>query len=156
MKKPLPISDHLAYGATLLVGLATAILAAGYPRSEDAHSGPGSFPFALGCLMVLVALVGWLAGGRSGAAAPEAAADDEAPARPAQTWTLAGLAAGYLLLMPLLGFISATALLGAAALRALGERDLARDLAIGFLFAFGLYTVFGIVMNVPLPKGVIG
>ena len=159
MKTSIPLHDHLAYAATLLLGLGTAALAAGYPKPDEAHSGPGSFPFALGCLMVLVALLGWTLAAR-GASADAGQADAEAagapPARPAQTWVLAGLTAAYLLLLPALGFISATALLGAAALRALGDRDWPRGLAIGFLFAFALYGLFGLLMNVPLPKGVIG
>ena len=156
-----PLADHLAYGATLLLGVATAAMAAGYPRPAEAHSGPGSFPFALGCLMVLVAILGWLTSGkraRAGGAPPADAGDDEAaaPGRPSQSALLAGATALYLLLMPTLGFISATAVLGAGSLHVLGERDLARALAIGFLFAFALYGVFGILMNVALPQGVLG
>ena len=163
MKPKLPLSDHLAYAATLFVGLGTVVLAAGFPRPEDAHSGPGSFPLAVGCLMILVALAGWIVGwcqkpdgDPAPATDPAAAETAEPPAKPAQTWLLAGLTAVYLLVLPHLGFISATALLGAGSLVVLGERRLPQALAVGFLFGFALYGVFGLLMNVPLPEGVIG
>ena len=62
----------------------------------------------------------------------------------------------YAALMPLLGFISASALFIFACLRLFKYRNAVRALAFALLAAFTLHLVFALVMGVPLPRGWIG
>jgi putative tricarboxylic transport membrane protein len=71
-------------------------------------------------------------------------------------WVLLALAAGYAAAMPWLGFISSSALFVVLALRALGYRHGWRAAALGLSAAFVVYGIFGVVMNVPLPEGLLG
>jgi len=155
------LTNGVAYGATLLLGIGIIAVAAGFPSSGEAHSSPASFPFAVGILLIFLGLAGWFCGGSTDAEAddeplPGSAETENPAANPRQTWFLAAVVTVYLFLMPALGFISTTALLGLGVLWVLGERSIPKALAIGFLFGFALYLVFGVVMNVPLPEGVIG
>jgi|GEM_PF-1994270 putative tricarboxylic transport membrane protein len=151
--KQLALSDKLAFGFTALFAVGTIGAARALPVIENAHSGPGSFPQALGWVLLFLALAGVYQGMKS--SPPAAAEDEDSEARIRLPW-LGGLTVAYLLVMPYLGFISSTALLFAAALAVLGYRRFAPALATGFLFAFLLYWGFGIMMNVSLPQGWVG
>lgn len=160
MKQAPSLTNGVAYGATLLLGIGIIAVTAGFPSSGEAHTSPASFPFAVGILLIFLGLAGWLGGRSADAEAnepdPSSAETENPAAKPCQTWYLAAVVTVYLFVMPALGFISTTALLGLGVLRVLGERSIPKALAIGFLFGFALYLVFGMVMNVPLPEGVIG
>lgn len=69
---------------------------------------------------------------------------------------LASATALYLMLMPVLGFITGTTMLCMGVLVIHGYCNPVRALAAGFVAAFTLYGVFGLLMNVVLPKGWIG
>ncbi|AKJ64913.1 tripartite tricarboxylate transporter TctB family protein [Kiritimatiella glycovorans] len=144
--------ERMAYLVVLIIGAGTVGLSLTFPRPEDAHSGPGSFPLFLGVLLAALALGGLIGTLRN---PPESGAAEEA-GDGRRLPLLGGLTALYLVLMPWLGFISSTALLFAAALRVLGYRNPVRALAAGFIAAFVLYAVFERLMNVALPEGWIG
>ncbi|MFN2352258.1 MAG: tripartite tricarboxylate transporter TctB family protein [Kiritimatiellia bacterium] len=145
-------AEPLAFTLALLAGIGVVVMALRFPHLAEAHSGPGSFPLFLGALLVL------LAGCGLGFSLKKQAAQISVTEDPGRLRLplLGGLTALYLLFMPLIGFISGTTLLCAAALRVLGYRNAVRALAAGFIAAFALYAVFGILMNVALPKGWIG
>lgn len=143
-------ADRLADLLLLVLSGGAFIAALRFPRAAEAHSGPGSFPLALSVLLAVLALAGWFT------RAPTTEPVADAPAGNHRMPLLAGMTALYLLVLPLLGFISATALLGMGALIVLGYRHPARALAFGFLAAYALYVTFGLLMNVALPRGWIG
>lgn len=142
-------AERIAYALVLALAAGAFALARGFPRPEAAPSGPGTFPVLLSLALAALALAGLCLPTRG--AAPETEPTDTA-----RLLALAGLTAVYLLALPALGFISATALFCAWVLAALGYRRPVQALAAGFLFAFALYGVFGALMHVTLPKGWIG
>lgn len=147
------MAERIAYGVSLLLAVVAWFEARQFPRPQDAHSGPGSFPAVLSLVLFGLALAGLLGTWK---AKPPPASAAVPPGEGRHLVLLAGATALYLLAMPWLGFVSATALLGMVALLVLGYRHPARALAAGFIAAFALYALFGVLMNVALPKGWIG
>ena len=146
------VAERVSYSLALLLAAGACLAARQFPPAgENAHSGPGSFPLALSAVLACRALAGLFLS-RKKAAAPE----PSSPSAGGETWYLCGLTVAYLLLMPLFGFISSTALLCALSLMLLGFRRPVQALASGFIAAFALYWIFGVLMNVALPKGWIG
>ncbi len=151
--KPRTIAEPLSFALALLTAIGAIFIALQFPRAEDAHSGPGSFPVFLGVTLAVLALCGVVQSIRRGMIKPDVG--DRSTER-MRMFFLGGATALYLLLMPLLGFITATTLLCAVVLMIVGYRNPARALAAGFIAAFTLYVIFEILMNVVLPKGWIG
>lgn len=145
--------DISAFSLVLVAATGAVLTARQFPRLEGAHSGPGSFPLALGIVWAGLALAGLILAWR-GRLPPdgEVTVPEELP----RAARLLVLTAAYLWLMPVVGFISATTLLFTVALWILGYRDVAPALACGFLYGYGLFWIFGVVMRVPLPTGWIG
>ena len=146
-------AENVAYGLALLLSGGAFFVARQFPRAEGAHSGPESFPVFLAVALAGMALVGLIRAGRR--CEPVEAAQPEHGDRK-RFFLLGALSVIYLLIMPLLGFITSTALLCMGLLLALGYRNPVRALAAGFVAAFILYALFGVLMNVALPKGWIG
>lgn len=73
-----------------------------------------------------------------------------------RTVALVVIMATYVIAMPWLGFISASALLTMAVLRLLGYSHSARGAAMGLIAGFLLYGFFAGLMGVPLPQGWLG
>jgi putative tricarboxylic transport membrane protein len=146
-------AERIAYGLALVLAAGAFFSARHFPRVEGAPTGPGSFPLLLSLALAGLALAGLLFACRAYSPAQASASE---PVDAPRLLVLGGLTAGYLLALPLFGFISATALFCAFVLAFLGYRHPVRVLAIGFVFAFALYGVFELLMNVTLPKGWIG
>jgi hypothetical protein len=143
-------AEPLAYGLALALAAAAFGVARGFPRPEGAPSGPGTLPLLLSLALAALALAGLFLPAR------DSAAGGDEPVDTRRLLTLGALSVAYLLALPVLGFISATALFVACTLAALGYRKPAQALAAGFVFAFTLYGVFERLMAVTLPKGWIG
>lgn len=141
------------YAILMIVGAWIAHLARQFPRPEGAFTGPGSVPGFLAYCLIALAAAGLLRCLRRRQRDAPAADEDGGPA---QLLLLTGLVAAYLIVMPFAGFISSSAALCALTMRALGYRNPVRALAFGFILAFMLYLVFGVLMQVSLPKGWIG
>ena len=168
--KPRTIAEPLSFALALLTAIGAVALAMQFPRAPDAHSGPGSFPIFLGVILLILALCGLILSLREGCPPdsrghPEAGPPMRSPTEPLETakcknrlhmLLLGSATILYLLLMPLLGFIIGTSLLCMAVLLIHGYRNPVRALAAGFVAAFALYGIFGLLMNVVLPKGWIG
>lgn len=149
--KPLPASSRVL---PTLVWLAVAGLAAGlawrFPSGNGVAPGPAMIP------LVLAILLGGL-GCLLAFSKRHQAADTEGASRGTRrTVALVVLMATYVVVMPWLGFISASALLTMAVLRLLGYPHGARGAALGLIAGFLLYGFFAGVMGVPLPKGWLG
>jgi len=152
--KSTTIANRIAFLLALLTAVVAGIMAARFPRPADAHSGPGGFPLILAVTLAILALSGVALAKRISAHAMD---DSDGMESPRWRMTLlTGAIVLYLLFMPILGFISTTALMCAGTLYILGYRNFARALATGFIAAFTLYGIFGVIMNVVLPKGWIG
>jgi hypothetical protein len=141
----------------LLAGVAVlglAALAIGvawrFPAAGGAGPGPAAFPIGM-ALLWGVSGVALIASGARRATVAEPGA--RVGARP---WALLGIAVGYAAAMPLLGFISSSGLFVVLAMRALGYRHGWRAAALGLSAAFAVYGIFGVVMKVALPEGLLG
>ncbi len=152
--KRLMTADGIAFILVILLSVGALIVAGRFPRMEGAYSDPGSFPTALAVVLAGLALAGLFHTARGTMAAEPVEESESNVTR--RLLILGALTAGYLLWVPYIGFISGTALFFACAIAVLGYRRFSPALAVGFVFAFGLYWVFGILMNVSLPQGWIG
>jgi hypothetical protein len=135
-----------------VIGLATLAIAVAwsFPSAGGAVPGPAAFPIGMA--------VCW---GVSGVALVASGARRATVAEPvarvgARPWALLAIAAGYAAALPWMGFISSSALFVILALRALGYRHGWRSAALGLSAAFLVYGVFGVVMKVALPEGLLG
>lgn len=162
------VSEPISFAVAAIIAIGTGALAVRFPRAPEAHSGPGSFPIFLGAVLAGLSVWGMILALRESCSPSSRSHPEAGPPIATTTGTqtrgsprltmlmLAGTTALYLLLMPVLGFITATTLLCTGVLMILGYRNPVRALAAGFIAAFTLYGVFGLLMNVVLPKGWIG
>jgi hypothetical protein len=138
--------------------LALAVLAASgvylasalaLPRGTAARPGAGFFPLAVGVFGAAVALA-WVATSlRRQPAAGAAAAEGRG-----RVGATAALLVAYCLLLPWAGYPLAAFLFTGLLLRGLGARWPAA-LAIGLGSAVGSYYLFAVLLDVPLPRGVL-
>lgn len=130
---------YLANGSPLTLGTA-------------ARPGPGFYPLGVGVFGAAVALV-WVARTlrRSPASASAAVIDAEGRGRVGAT---AGLLLGFCLLLPWVGYPVAAFLFTGLMLRALGARWVPA-LVIALGSALASFYVFGVVLGVPLPRGLL-
>lgn len=115
--------------------------------------GPRFFPNALGIGIVLSGA--WLF------LMPGAAPAPDTPETLPLDWLSLGLMVGavlvYVLVFRPLGYIAATALMMLAGAQILGERGhLLRDAIIGVVLAVTVAFVFGRLLNIDLPAGLVG
>lgn len=148
------LPDALA-GATLVgLALATFLLVRSFPPGPPDLPGPGMFPLlmaALGAVLGLVLMVAALRRREPGTASP---VDADSP-----RWRIPAVLAGtvaYVLLMPVLGFVSASVLYLTGLILILGYPHKARAAAVAFIVAWAIQGIFAGVMNVPLPAGWLG
>lgn len=143
-------TEIISYALAAIIAIGAVAMALRFPRAPEAHSGPGSFPVFLGVVLAGLSVCGMIQSLRKGK--PETSKCSNR----SHMLLLGSATALYLLLMPLLGFITATTLLCMAVLMIHGYHNPVRALAAGFIAAFTLYGIFGLLMNVVLPKGWIG
>ncbi|MBM3487814.1 MAG: tripartite tricarboxylate transporter TctB family protein [Alphaproteobacteria bacterium] len=119
-----------------------------------AQVGPAVMPYAVAAGLALLGSLLLVQGFRGGwrSAAGEESGPTAASAR--VLWLVGGLVANALL-MPWLGFILTSTLLFGATARAFGSMRPARDIAIGFAFAFAAHTGFARLLGIDLGGGVI-
>jgi putative tricarboxylic transport membrane protein len=139
----------LAVLAASGVYVATALTLA---RGTVARPGPGFFPLAVGVFGAAVALA-WAATSLRRAPATGRAAEPAADGR-ARVGITVGLLAAYCLLLPWTGYPLAAFLFTGMLLRGLGARWPAA-LAIGVAGAVASYYLFAVLLDVPLPPGVL-
>lgn len=137
-------------GMLAVAGLAL-VEAFGFPETQGEIPGPAVVPLLLaGVLTLLALLLLWSEAGSS--AAPGVVPNEPWP----KLGLLFGVMCAYALVMPFTGFISGTALLLFACLKVFGHAGGVRAWAFGLGAAFVLWVVFGKLMRVPLPEGLIG
>jgi len=146
--------------AALLVALGVFVLVETSRIEVPANAnaiGPRFFPTVVGVLLVLVG--SWLVVDvlRGGHGSMEAAEDIDLT-RTSDWRTLGLLSAvflGHAALLDLLGFALAGTLLFFGVGATLGSRRWARDLAVSVVLATGVYVVFGRLLGVGLPAGLL-
>jgi putative tricarboxylic transport membrane protein len=144
VERLLALAVLAASGVYLAAGLTLA-------RGTAARPGPGFFPLAVGVFGAAVALV-WVAS--SLRRAPAAAGAGPATEGRARVGVTVGLLAIYCVLLPWTGYPLAAVLFTALLLRGLGARWPAA-LAIGVASAVASYYVFAVLLDVPLPRGIL-
>jgi putative tricarboxylic transport membrane protein len=143
--------DVVTGAGVLATAVAAAVLALRFPATTGAVPGPAMFPLLIAGLWAALG-VALLAVGLRGTQVLPAVAGPSAR-RP---FALLVLTAAYAAAMPVVGFISTTALFLTVALWLLGYRYGWRAGAVGLSAAFLVYGLFAGVMKVPLPAGWLG
>jgi hypothetical protein len=124
------------------------------PAGTTARPGAGFFPLAVGAFGALMALVWTASAFRRRAPAPEAA-DQRVPVEGfGRVVATAGSLVGFCLLLPYAGYPGAALVFSAVLLRWLGA-GWGSALVIGLASAAISYYLFGVVLSVPLPRGIL-
>jgi putative tricarboxylic transport membrane protein len=152
--------DKAQYGlaaALAIVGIYTLVDARGLTVGFGDPVGPRVFPYVIGSVMILLAVLLALATSRGNVAEGEAGEDIDLTSPP--DWVTVGKLVGILLLnvllVNLLGWAITGALLFAGCAWALGSRTLPRDLLVGAVLSVGSWYFFYVGLGVPIPPGIL-
>jgi putative tricarboxylic transport membrane protein len=156
------VRDRAQYAlcaALALVGVVVIVDASriGAVSSSNDPFGPRVMPFAVGALLLVVAVLYAVDVFRGGVGEAEAGEDIEL-GHPADWKTVALLAGAFALnavLIEPLGWVISGALLFAGSAFALGNRHHVRGLAIGVALSLSTFYGFAIGLGVNLPAGVL-
>ena len=139
----------------LLFGVLTGALSLQLPLGTFRAPGSGLFPFALGALLALLAVLYLNSLRRRGSEAAQPAPAHWLPPLGRMPAFLAAIVAATALFVPL-GFPVTAFVLMAALLRILGMKRWGAVLAISLGTALASYVLFVRWLQIPLPKGWIG
>ena len=118
------------------------------PSGGYAAIGPRAFPVVIGIGLISCSL--WIGLSEARSSAKEIAVD----------WRLFALSAltfiAYILLLEPVGYLLATAGLITLESRLLGSRNWFRNLIVSFVISALVYGVFKLLLEIPLPEGLIG
>ncbi len=140
-----------------LVGIYTIVDARGLNVGFGDPIGPRVFPYAIGTVMVVLAVLLAVATVRGDVPQAEEGEDVDLTT-PADWVTVAKLVAILvlnILLVNILGWAITGALLFAGCAWALGSRTLVRDLIVGVVLAVGSWYFFYVGLGVPLSPGIL-
>jgi putative tricarboxylic transport membrane protein len=153
-------TDRAQYGLAVvlaLVGVYTIIDARGLNVGFGDPIGPRVFPYVIGSVMLLLAVL--LAVATSRGDVPQAEEGEDVDLTTPPDWlTVAKLVAILvlnLLLVNVLGWAITGALLFAGCAWALGSRTLVRDAIVGAVLAVGSWYFFYVGLGVPLSPGIL-
>jgi hypothetical protein len=145
------MTERVVALALLLASGGYVVYALQFALGSQARPGPGFYPVAVGVFGAVVAL-GWVAlATRRSAAAPATAGPSVSGGRE-RVGATAGLLVLFCLLFPYAGYPAAAFLFVGGLLRGLRVAWPAA-VAIGLTSALASYYVFGVVLGVPLPRG---
>ena len=138
--------DRIGAIAMLLFGLFWSWMATGYAvQTRDGNPGPGLLPLALGVVIVVLAAVSFLR--------PEVRHIELPQFR--RILLILGSLVVYALLLELVGYVVATALLVGFLLIVLGERFRWWQPVMAVGVSLATYYVFRVVLGLPLPPGLL-
>jgi putative tricarboxylic transport membrane protein len=153
-------SDRAQYGLAAVlavVGVYTIVDARGLNVGFGDPIGPRVFPYVIGAVMLLLAVL--LAVATSRGDVPQAEEGEDVDLTTPPDWlTVAKLVAILvlnLLLVNVLGWAITGALLFAGCAWALGSRTLLRDVIVGAVLAVGSWYFFYVGLGVPLSPGIL-
>ena len=150
-------AQYLLAAGLAVVGLLTIIDARGLNVGFGDPVGPRVFPYVIGAVMLLLAVLLAIATSRGDVAAGEEGEDIDLTTPP--DWVTVGKLVGILVLnialVNLLGWAITGALLFAGCAWALGSRTLLRDVLVGAVLSVGSWYFFYVGLDVPLPPGIL-
>lgn len=127
------------------------------PGFADQPVEPSTFPYVVGGVLILLAVLFAVATARGDVAEAEDGEDVEIA--DGSDWRTVGLLGllllANLILIDFLGWAITGALLFAGAARILGSHSLIRDLAIGTALSLGTWYGFYVGLNIPIPAGIL-
>lgn len=152
--------DKAQYGLAAvlaLVGIYTIVDARGLNVGFGDPIGPRVFPYVIGTLMVLLAVLLAVATARGDV--PQAEEGEDVDLTTPPDWTTVGKLVAILvlniLLVNVLGWAITGALLFVGCAWALGSRTLVRDLAVGAVLSVASWYFFYSGLGVPLSPGIL-
>lgn len=169
-------------GVIVALGLAAAVTGAGYGfLDEDGRIGPGFLPAIAGALMAVFAAVNVITSGRKQSATLESVVEEQIPGldhaeaseqtadgndldiygrtqrqRDRMLWTVIGIMLATVLLVPLLGFMLAFAVMLVVVAVVVERRKILPSIAVSVVALAATYAVFVLFLRVPLPQGILG
>ncbi len=153
-------TDRAQYGLAAVlavVGIYTIIDARGLNVGFGDPIGPRVFPYVIGAVMLLLAVL--LAVATSRGDVPQAEEGEDVDLTTPPDWLtvakLVGILVLNLLLVNVLGWAITGALLFAGCAWALGSRTLLRDVIVGAVLAVGSWYFFYVGLGVPLSPGIL-
>ena len=152
--------DRAQYGLAAvlaLVGLYTIIDARGLNVGFGDPIGPRVFPYVIGSVMLLLAVLLAVATARGDV--PQAEEGEDVDLTTPPDWLTVGKLVAILilniLLVNVIGWAITGALLFAGCAWALGSRTLVRDLLVGLVLAVASWYFFYVGLGVPLSPGIL-
>jgi putative tricarboxylic transport membrane protein len=142
--------EPIAAALLTLIGLWFAKTSLGLGLSSPVGPGPGLVPFAVSTAFTLLT-AGWLVRGLIGRGVPAAVAEAAAGRSYRRVGAVIVVVAGYLVLLPVLGFVVASFLFETLTIRFFGRRGWRLSIALAVLGSIGLQYVFWHLLQVPLP-----
>ncbi len=140
-----------------VVGILTIVDARGLDVGFGDPVGPRVFPYVIGTVMLVLAVLLAIATSRGDVAAGEEGEDIDLTTPP--DWVTVGKLVGILVLnialVNVVGWPITGALLFAGCAWALGSRTLLRDVLVGAVLSVGSWYFFYVGLDVPLPPGIL-
>lgn len=148
------VTEIVFTGVALLLGCVYALVACRLPVGTLDAPGPGFYPRLVAVLWIATSAVSfvWAVKGlRSHSVL-------RLPSRPRllRALTVAGAVAGYALVFERLGFVLSLLLLSVAGARIFGYRRWSGALMYAIGAVAIVWLLFGVLLKVPLPQGVLG
>lgn len=173
---------HLPNIIIIALGLGAAALGLGYGvLGDDGRIGPGFLPTLCGVLMALFALINFFNSRPEEATTLEGLIEDEAVSDAAELeapsatsadgtdiygrsqrqrdrmlWAVVGIILATVILIPLLGFILAFAVMLVVIAVVVERRRILPSLMVSVITLAVTYAIFVIFLQVPLPQGFLG
>jgi hypothetical protein len=149
--------DEAIGGALMLLfGAVTAYFSLRMPVGTFRSAGSGLFPLGLGILLMGLSIVLLIKAGAQRKPVAKKKPSDELSHSAKQVILFTSAIALAILLFKELGYPLMSFLLLLALLRILGVRSWAYSLSLSLLTATGVYFLFVVWLQIPLPKGWIG
>jgi putative tricarboxylic transport membrane protein len=150
-------AQYLLAAGLAVVGVLTIVDARGLNVGFGDPVGPRVFPYVIGTVMVVLAVLLAIATSRGDVAEGEEGEDIDLTTPP--DWVTVGKLVGILVLnialVNVLGWPITGALLFAGCAWALGSRTLLRDLLAGAVLSIGSWYFFYVGLDVPLTPGIL-
>jgi hypothetical protein len=149
--------DEVIGGALMLLfGAVTAYFSLRMPVGTFRAAGSGLFPLGLGILLMGLSIVLLIKAGAQRKPVAKKKPSDELSQSAKQVILFTSAIALAILLFKELGYPLMSFLLLLALLRILGVRSWGYSLSLSLLTATGVYFLFVVWLQIPLPKGWIG
>ncbi len=146
-------ANFIVSGVFSTFSLVVIFIAKGYPPSNHGVPGPGMFPIIIALLTLLSAIVLFVKTLRMPAAS-DVTIDLKSRAILNVYVTMGGLIL-YIAILPLIGFVTTTAVMLTLYIRWFSRRPWWKCILIALLFTVGIFVLFGTVLNVPMRFGLI-